>query len=201
MSSIQPLPSTPRASAWSSSAAATRAPTAWAPAFARAPGASTSSRSCPSRPRQRSTVHSVADVAPAVAHRKRARRGRHPRLGREQRPLHRRRRTATSSSCTWCAWVRRPASRPFPARSSRLDVDLVLLAMGFLGPVRSGLIEQLGLALDNRGNVAANAAYMTSVEGHLCRRRYAPRPVARRLGHRRRPQGRRRHRQLPHRQR
>jgi glutamate synthase (NADPH/NADH) small chain len=37
--------------------------------------------------------------------------------------------------------------------------------MGFLGPVRSGLIEQLGLALDNRGNVAANASYMTSVEG------------------------------------
>jgi len=46
-----------------------------------------------------------------------------------------------------------------------LDVDLVLLAMGFLGPVRSGMIEQLGLALDNRGNVAANANYMTSVDG------------------------------------
>ena len=46
-----------------------------------------------------------------------------------------------------------------------MDVDLVLLAMGFLGPVRSGMIEQLGLALDNRGNVAANANYMTSVDG------------------------------------
>jgi glutamate synthase (NADPH) small chain len=46
-----------------------------------------------------------------------------------------------------------------------LEVDLVLLAMGFLGPVRSGMIEQLGLALDNRGNVAANAEYMTSVDG------------------------------------
>ena len=44
-----------------------------------------------------------------------------------------------------------------------LDVDLVLLAMGFLGPVRSGLIEQLGVALDGRGNVAANN-YQSSVE-------------------------------------
>jgi glutamate synthase (NADPH/NADH) small chain len=45
-----------------------------------------------------------------------------------------------------------------------LDVDLVLLAMGFLGPVRSGMIEQLGLALDNRGNVATTN-YMSSVDG------------------------------------
>jgi glutamate synthase (NADPH/NADH) small chain len=35
--------------------------------------------------------------------------------------------------------------------------------MGFLGPVRSGLIEQLGVALDGRGNVAANN-YQSSVE-------------------------------------
>jgi glutamate synthase (NADPH/NADH) small chain len=46
-----------------------------------------------------------------------------------------------------------------------LEVDLVLLAMGFLGPVRSGMIEQLGLAVDNRGNVAADTDYMTSVDG------------------------------------
>jgi glutamate synthase (NADPH) small chain len=45
-----------------------------------------------------------------------------------------------------------------------LEVDLVLLAMGFLGPVRSGMIEQLGLALDNRGNVATTN-YMSSVDG------------------------------------
>ena len=37
--------------------------------------------------------------------------------------------------------------------------------MGFLGPVRKGMIEQLGLAVDSRGNVAANADYMTSVDG------------------------------------
>jgi glutamate synthase (NADPH/NADH) small chain len=44
-----------------------------------------------------------------------------------------------------------------------LDVDLVLIAMGFLGPVRSGMIEQLGVALDGRGNVATKDGYQTSV--------------------------------------
>jgi glutamate synthase (NADPH/NADH) small chain len=37
--------------------------------------------------------------------------------------------------------------------------------MGFLGPVRSGMIDQLGLTLDNRGNVATHDGYMTSVDG------------------------------------
>jgi glutamate synthase (NADPH/NADH) small chain len=46
-----------------------------------------------------------------------------------------------------------------------LDVDLVLLAMGFLGPVKNGMIEQLGVKLDTRGNIATNADYMTSVDG------------------------------------
>lgn len=45
-----------------------------------------------------------------------------------------------------------------------LDVDLVLLAMGFLGPVRNGMIEQLGVALDQRGNIATTE-YMSSVDG------------------------------------
>jgi glutamate synthase (NADPH/NADH) small chain len=40
----------------------------------------------------------------------------------------------------------------------------VLLAMGFLGPVRPGMIEQFGVALDSRGNVATNGDYQTSVE-------------------------------------
>ncbi len=58
-----------------------------------------------------------------------------------------------------------PKFEPIPGTEHTLEVDLVLLAMGFLGPVRSGMIEQLGLVLDNRGNVAANADYMTSVDG------------------------------------
>jgi glutamate synthase (NADPH/NADH) small chain len=45
-----------------------------------------------------------------------------------------------------------------------LDVDLVLLAMGFLGPVRNGMIEQLGVTLDGRGNIATTE-YQSSVEG------------------------------------
>ena len=45
-----------------------------------------------------------------------------------------------------------------------MDVDLVLLAMGFLGPVRNGMLEQFGVELDNRGNVATTN-YATSVEG------------------------------------
>jgi len=46
-----------------------------------------------------------------------------------------------------------------------LDADLVLLAMGFTGPVKNGMIEQLGVSLDGRGNVAADANYMSSVPG------------------------------------
>jgi glutamate synthase (NADPH/NADH) small chain len=58
-----------------------------------------------------------------------------------------------------------PSFEPIPGSEFTLDVDLVLLAMGFLGPIRSGMIEQLGLALDNRGNVATKDGYMTSVDG------------------------------------
>ncbi len=58
-----------------------------------------------------------------------------------------------------------PSFEPISGSEFTLDVDLVLLAMGFLGPVRSGMVEQLGLALDKRGNVATNGEYQTSVEG------------------------------------
>jgi glutamate synthase (NADPH/NADH) small chain len=46
-----------------------------------------------------------------------------------------------------------------------MDADLVLIAMGFLGPVRQGMIEQLGVQLDHRGNVATDENYMSSVPG------------------------------------
>jgi glutamate synthase (NADPH/NADH) small chain len=46
-----------------------------------------------------------------------------------------------------------------------MEADLVLLAMGFLGPVRSGCIEQLGLKLDARGNIATDPNYMSSLPG------------------------------------
>jgi len=43
--------------------------------------------------------------------------------------------------------------------------DLVLLAMGFLGPVRQGMLEQLGVELDERGNVKCDDNYMSSLHG------------------------------------
>jgi glutamate synthase (NADPH) small chain len=49
-----------------------------------------------------------------------------------------------------------PKFDPIPGTEFTMDVDLVLLAMGFTGPVKSGLLDQLGVRLDARGNVAAN---------------------------------------------
>ena len=58
-----------------------------------------------------------------------------------------------------------PKFEPLPGTEFTMDADLVLLAMGFLGPVRIGMLEQLGVKLDPRGNVAADENYMTSVPG------------------------------------
>jgi glutamate synthase (NADPH/NADH) small chain len=58
-----------------------------------------------------------------------------------------------------------PKFEPIPQSEFSLEVDLVLLAMGFVGPVQNGLIEQLGVQLDPRGNVLTDENYMTSVPG------------------------------------
>ncbi len=58
-----------------------------------------------------------------------------------------------------------PKFESIPGSEFTLDVDLVLLAMGFLGPVRNGLLDQLEVALDARGNVSTDENYMTSVDG------------------------------------
>ena len=51
-----------------------------------------------------------------------------------------------------------------PNSAFQLKADLVLLAMGFLGPRKPGMLEQAGVALDPRGNVLANVKdYKTSV--------------------------------------
>ncbi len=52
-----------------------------------------------------------------------------------------------------------------PGTEFDMDVDLVLLAMGFTGPVRNGLIEDLGVKLDIRGNIATDERYMSSEPG------------------------------------
>jgi glutamate synthase (NADPH) small chain len=46
-----------------------------------------------------------------------------------------------------------------------LAADLVLLAMGFTGPERSGLVDQFGVALDDRGNMLRGSDYSTNVDG------------------------------------
>lgn len=46
-----------------------------------------------------------------------------------------------------------------------IPADLVLLAMGFVGPEQPGFIEQLGVELDERGNVKRDNDYATNVEG------------------------------------
>jgi glutamate synthase (NADPH) small chain len=52
-----------------------------------------------------------------------------------------------------------------PGTEFTLDADLVLLAMGFLGPERKGMLDQLGVAINERGNVTTNAEKMTTVPG------------------------------------
>jgi glutamate synthase (NADPH/NADH) small chain len=46
-----------------------------------------------------------------------------------------------------------------------LPADLVLLAMGFVGPERSALVEQLGVSFDTRGAIARDASFSTEVPG------------------------------------
>jgi len=55
--------------------------------------------------------------------------------------------------------------QPIAGTEFTLDADLVLLAMGFLHPVHEGLLEQLGVERDRRGNVLADTeTYKTSVD-------------------------------------
>jgi glutamate synthase (NADPH/NADH) small chain len=70
--------------------------------------------------------------------------------------------------CVRVEWAQGPDGRwqmqEVPDSTFTLKADLVLLAMGFLGPVRAGMIERAGVKLDPRGNVAANTLdYQTSV--------------------------------------
>jgi glutamate synthase (NADPH/NADH) small chain len=46
-----------------------------------------------------------------------------------------------------------------------IPADLVLLAMGFTGPEQDGVVSQLEVDLDQRGNVARDASYMASLPG------------------------------------
>jgi glutamate synthase (NADPH/NADH) small chain len=54
---------------------------------------------------------------------------------------------------------------PVPGSEFELQADLVLLAMGFLGPERNGMLDQLGVKMTDRGNVWRDEQWMTSVPG------------------------------------
>ena len=62
--------------------------------------------------------------------------------------------------------VRREDGRFVPVEGTEreLPAQLALLALGFVGPQREGLLEQLGVELDARGNVARDASFATSVD-------------------------------------
>ena len=71
--------------------------------------------------------------------------------------------------CVRVDWVKdstgRVEMKPVEGSEFRLEADLVLLAMGFLGPHKEGVVYQSGVALDPRGNVRADMTdYRTSVD-------------------------------------
>src|SRR5690349_2861362 len=55
--------------------------------------------------------------------------------------------------------------KPIEGTEREIPAELVLLAMGFTGPERDGVVEQLGVELDERGNIARDSKYASSVEG------------------------------------
>ena len=59
----------------------------------------------------------------------------------------------------------RPDMREVPGSEFVIEADLVLLAMGFLYPERHGMLTELGVELDSRGNVKVDRNRMTSVPG------------------------------------
>ena len=59
----------------------------------------------------------------------------------------------------------RPSFDPVEGSEFELPCDLVLLAMGFVGSERHGVVAELGLDLDQRGSVAADDRWSTNVDG------------------------------------
>jgi glutamate synthase (NADPH/NADH) small chain len=59
----------------------------------------------------------------------------------------------------------RPQMEEIPGSEFTIETELVLLALGFLHPEHGGMLDQLGVELDDRGNVKVDANKMTSVPG------------------------------------
>lgn len=58
-----------------------------------------------------------------------------------------------------------PIMKELPSSEFEIEADLVILAVGFLHPEHNGLLKELNVELDNRGNVKTDANQMTSIEG------------------------------------
>jgi glutamate synthase (NADPH/NADH) small chain len=54
---------------------------------------------------------------------------------------------------------------PVPGSEREIPADLVTLAMGFVGPEQGGLLTDLGVDFDPRGNVARGSDFQTTVDG------------------------------------
>ena len=201
--------SRPRARTWSSSAAATPAPTASARRCATAARAWCSSRSWPRPPDERATDNPWPQW---------------PRVykmdyGQEEAAALLRRRPAHATACVTkrfdgdaqgnvkalhtvqIEWVKgeggRTIMKEIPGSEKVWPADLVLLAMGFLGPEKEGMLAELGVKLDERTNVRRRRQQADQRPRHLRRRRHGARPVADRLGHSGRPRRRPRRRPVP----
>ena len=73
--------------------------------------------------------------------------------------------TVEGLECVRIEWVDGQI-REIPGSEFTLKADLIFLAMGFVGPRKAGFVEQAEVALDPRGNVAANTVdYATNIDG------------------------------------
>jgi len=63
---------------------------------------------------------------------------------------------------------RRPILTEIPDTEREIPADLLLLAMGFVGPETATLEEQLGVEIDPRGNVKTDKSYATNIDGVFC---------------------------------
>ena len=77
--------------------------------------------------------------------------------------------TVTKLRCVRVDWTQpdlssAPVMQERPGTEFEVEADLVLLAMGFVSPERQGVLSELGVRLDARGNAATDAQHQTSVE-------------------------------------
>ncbi|MBN1794060.1 MAG: glutamate synthase subunit beta [Candidatus Omnitrophica bacterium] len=61
-----------------------------------------------------------------------------------------------------------PVMQEIPGSTFEIEADLIILAIGFVHPAHPGLLTELGVAFDRRGNVQTGDDYMSSVKGVFC---------------------------------